>query len=86
VFLLQTADLYDIRQIIRLARESKDWNDKLVDCRKYVTRGLEFSLYLCVCVCVCVCCAVVRAKTCIHRVATAWWTFPKWCGSTSSRP
>lgn len=36
MFLLQTADLYDIRQIIRLARESKDWNDKLVDCRKYV--------------------------------------------------
>ena len=46
VFLLQTADLYDIRQIIRLARESKDWNDKLVDCRKYVARGLEFSLSL----------------------------------------
>jgi len=36
VFLLQTADLYDIRQIIRLARESKDWNDKLVDCRNVV--------------------------------------------------
>lgn len=46
VFLLQTADLYDIRQIIRLGKDSKEWNDKLVNCRTYVGRGTEDCFYL----------------------------------------
>eukprot|EP01088_Endostelium_zonatum_P016129 TRINITY_DN4231_c0_g1_i1.p1 TRINITY_DN4231_c0_g1~~TRINITY_DN4231_c0_g1_i1.p1 ORF type:complete len:1284 (-),score=450.24 TRINITY_DN4231_c0_g1_i1:34-3648(-) len=32
VFLLQVADLYDIRQIIKFAQETKKYNDELVQC------------------------------------------------------
>jgi len=36
VFLLQVADLYDIRKIIRNAKECKAKNDEMVACLRFV--------------------------------------------------